>query len=120
MISLPVQYCGCYFSDSSYMYLFLMLNSTYTYSVVYFVSQIYIKTGIYHGTEPLCPIRDTKRVESNNPKWNEWLDYDLYIPDIPRCARLCLSICSVSKKQKKKVGNTVIMYRICKPTSQLI
>uniref|UniRef100_A0A665TGR3 Phosphatidylinositol 3-kinase catalytic subunit type 3 n=1 Tax=Echeneis naucrates TaxID=173247 RepID=A0A665TGR3_ECHNA len=32
-------------------------------------------------------------------RWNEWLNYDMYIPDIPRAARLCLSICSVKGRK---------------------
>ena len=75
--------------------------------------QIYVKTGIYHGTEPLCPIRDTEQVDSSNPRWNEVLEYDLYIPDIPRSARLCLSICSVSKaKHKRKVAKYVSQVKL--------
>jgi phosphatidylinositol-4,5-bisphosphate 3-kinase len=69
--------------------------------------QIYIKTGIYHGTESLCPIQDSVKVVSSNPKWNQWMEYDLYLPDIPRCARLCIALCCVSKKQKKKVSCVV-------------
>jgi len=66
--------------------------------------QIYVRTGIYHGTEPLCPPRDTKNVLSSNLKWNEWLEYELSLPDLPRSARLCLSLCSISRKQKRKVS----------------
>lgn len=69
--------------------------------------EIYIKTGIYHGTESLCPNQDTQKVESSNPKWNQWLEYDLCLLDIPRCARLCVALCCVSKKQKKKVSSPV-------------
>ncbi|KAI0224779.1 Phosphatidylinositol 4,5-bisphosphate 3-kinase catalytic subunit alpha [Lamellibrachia satsuma] len=74
-----------------------------TYVNVRELGKIYVKTGIYHGTEPLCPMRDTQYVDSSNPRWNEWLEYDLYIPDLPRSARLCLSICCVSKRRKKEV-----------------
>jgi len=35
-------------------------------------------------------------------RWNEWLTYDMYIPDIPRAARLCLSICSVKGRKGAK------------------
>ncbi|KAI4828252.1 hypothetical protein KUCAC02_022357 [Chaenocephalus aceratus] len=48
-------------------------------------------------------IRDIdKRVPCSNPRWNEWLTYDMYIPDIPRAARLCLSICSVKGRKGAK------------------
>lgn len=72
-----------------------------TYVNVRDVDKIYVKTGIYHGTEPLCPNRDTQQVSFSNPKWDEWLEYDVYIPDIPRSARLCLSICSVSRRKRR-------------------
>ena len=41
-------------------------------------------------------------VLSFNFRWNEWLNYDMYIPDIPRAARLCLSICSVKGRKGAK------------------
>ena len=63
--------------------------------------QIFVRTGIYHGTEPLCPCKDTELVDASNPRWKDVLEYDLYVPDIPRSARLCLSLCSVAKKGKK-------------------
>ena len=38
-------------------------------------------------------------------RWNEWLTYDIYLADLPRSARLCLSICSVKgRKGAKEVG----------------
>ncbi|GAB6018709.1 Phosphatidylinositol 4,5-bisphosphate 3-kinase catalytic subunit alpha isoform [Chamberlinius hualienensis] len=73
-----------------------------TYVNVKEVDKIYVKTGIFHGTEPLCATRDTAQVTTSNPKWDEWLDYELYIPDIPRNARLCVSICSVSKRKRRE------------------
>lgn len=35
-------------------------------------------------------------------RWSEWLNYDIYIPDLPRAARLCLSICSVKGRKGAK------------------
>lgn len=61
-----------------------------------------MKAGIYHGTEALCEAQVTKEVESNNPRWNEWLEF-LNMMDIPRSARLCLSICSVNRRRNRKV-----------------
>uniref|UniRef100_H3CP25 C2 PI3K-type domain-containing protein n=1 Tax=Tetraodon nigroviridis TaxID=99883 RepID=H3CP25_TETNG len=79
--------------------------------------QIYVRTGIYHGGEPLCDNVNTQRVPCSNPRqhtrshhragrgreWNEWLTYDIYLADLPRSARLCLSICSV-KGRKGAIG----------------
>uniref|UniRef100_A0A8C3A3I9 Phosphatidylinositol 3-kinase catalytic subunit type 3 n=1 Tax=Cyclopterus lumpus TaxID=8103 RepID=A0A8C3A3I9_CYCLU len=35
-------------------------------------------------------------------RWNEWLAYDIYLADLPRSARLCLSICSVKGRKGAK------------------
>uniref|UniRef100_A0A8P4GNN1 Phosphatidylinositol-4,5-bisphosphate 3-kinase n=1 Tax=Dicentrarchus labrax TaxID=13489 RepID=A0A8P4GNN1_DICLA len=35
-------------------------------------------------------------------RWNEWLTYDIYLADLPRSARLCLSICSVKGRKGAK------------------
>lgn len=40
-------------------------------------------------------------------RWNEWLNYDIYIPDLPRAARLCLSICSVKGRKGAKEVNYI-------------
>ena len=45
-------------------------------------------------------------MDSNNPRWNEWLEF-LYLPDIPHSAKICFSICSVSKKKNKKVKRVI-------------
>lgn len=73
-----------------------------TYVNIKELGKIYIKACIYHGTEALCEPRQTKMVESSNPRWDEWLDF-LMIPDIPRSARLCMSVCSESKRRNRKV-----------------
>ncbi|XP_067658198.1 phosphatidylinositol 4,5-bisphosphate 3-kinase catalytic subunit alpha isoform-like [Haliotis asinina] len=73
-----------------------------TYVNVKELGKIYVKACVYHGTEPLCEARNTQQVDSTNPRWDQWLEF-LPIPDIPRSARLCLSICSVSKRKNKKV-----------------
>ncbi|XP_052760292.1 phosphatidylinositol 4,5-bisphosphate 3-kinase catalytic subunit alpha isoform-like isoform X2 [Mya arenaria] len=64
--------------------------------------KIYVKVGLYHGTEPLCESKLTKESDFNNPRWNEWLEF-LYLSDIPRSAKICFSICSVSKRKNKKI-----------------
>ncbi|MEQ2177220.1 Phosphatidylinositol 4,5-bisphosphate 3-kinase catalytic subunit alpha isoform [Goodea atripinnis] len=50
----------------------------------------------------LCDNVNTQRVPCSNPRWNEWLNYDMYITEIPRAARLCLSICSVKGRKGAK------------------
>ncbi|CAG5126160.1 unnamed protein product, partial [Candidula unifasciata] len=73
-----------------------------TYVNIKELGRIYIRACIYHGTEALSEAKNTKEVESSSPRWDEWLEF-LMVPDLPRSARLCLSICSESKRRNRKV-----------------
>ncbi|XP_077865458.1 phosphatidylinositol 4,5-bisphosphate 3-kinase catalytic subunit alpha isoform-like, partial [Saccoglossus kowalevskii] len=64
--------------------------------------KIHVHSGIYHGNESLCECVNTKQVPCSTPLWNEWLTYNLRVQDIPRNARLCLSICSTSRRKARK------------------
>ncbi|KAG5851518.1 hypothetical protein ANANG_G00094270 [Anguilla anguilla] len=81
-----------------------VLCATYVNVNIRDIDKIYVRTGIYHGGEQMCDNVNTQRVPCSNPRWNEWLNYDMYIPDIPRAARLCLSICSVKGRKGAKEG----------------
>jgi len=65
------------------------------------VDMIYVRVGIYHGTEPLCAIKETKQVDPTNPQWDEKVKLDIKVLDMPRSAKLCLSICSVKKRRNR-------------------
>ncbi len=73
-----------------------------TYVNVKDVDRIYVKAGVYHGPEAICEEKCTQFVVPQNPRWNELLEYDLYIPDIPRNARLCFSICAVTYRKRRE------------------
>lgn len=79
-----------------------LLCATYVNVNIRDIDKIYVRTGIYHGGEPLCDNVNTQRVPCSNPRWNEWLTYDLSLCDLPRSARLCLSICSVKGRKGAK------------------
>uniref|UniRef100_H2M7Z5 phosphatidylinositol-4,5-bisphosphate 3-kinase n=1 Tax=Oryzias latipes TaxID=8090 RepID=H2M7Z5_ORYLA len=79
-----------------------ILCATYVNVNIRDIDKIYVRTGIYHGGEQMCDNVNTQRVPCSNPRWNEWLNYDMYILDIPRAARLCLSICSVKGRKGAK------------------
>ncbi|KAI8795508.1 phosphatidylinositol 4 5-bisphosphate 3-kinase catalytic subunit alpha isoform-like isoform X2 [Biomphalaria glabrata] len=73
-----------------------------TYVNVKELGKIYIRACIYHGTEALCEAINTNMADSSSPRWDQWLEF-LMLPDLPRSARLCLSICSESKRRNRKV-----------------
>jgi len=52
-----------------------------------------VKAGIYHGREPLCPVVATsKGAPSESTEWNEILEFDIPIKDMPRGAKLCFIV----------------------------
>lgn len=74
-----------------------------TYVNVRDVDMIYVRAGLYHGQDPLCSVKDSQPVAFAYPKWHEWLEFELNLTDLPRGARLCLSICSLTKRKKREV-----------------
>ena len=68
-----------------------------------------MRAGIYHGGDALCDIATTAPESGANPSWNQYLDFDLNMIDIPRMARLCLVVYGVkdgaTKKSKRKKVN---------------
>ena len=55
--------------------------------------QVYVKAGIYHGRESLCPVVTTsKGASSEGAEWNEILEFDIPIRDVPRGAKLCFIV----------------------------
>lgn len=79
----------------------VQVNMT-TYANVKDLDQIFVRVGIYHGTEALCKPEDTACCEPQNPKWNKKLQFELQYDDIPRSARLCLCMCSKSSKKPEE------------------
>lgn len=64
------------------------------------VDALFVRVAIYHGTECLG-VKDSSQVEPSNPKWDQWLKFDFHCTDLPRSAKVCLSICVVSKKRQR-------------------
>lgn len=97
---------GLLFSSySSYIDVpFKMRIISATYVNVRSVDAMFVRAAIYHGTECLG-VQDTSYVEPSNPKWDQWLKFDFHCTELPRSAKLCLSICVVSKKRAKEIAS---------------
>lgn len=62
-------------------------------SVVFTASLIESSLGIYLGDRPLCEQEITRYISpEENPTWGEIIEFDINIKDVPRDARLCLSL----------------------------
>ena len=61
--------------------------------------QVYVKAGIYHGRESLCSaVTTSKGAASENTEWNENLEFDISIRDIPRGAKLCFVVLAAPER----------------------
>jgi hypothetical protein len=57
------------------------------------VESIYVEASLYHGGVLLCPpLRTHQESAARNPRWGAWLDLDLPCYNLPRTARLCLTV----------------------------
>lgn len=64
--------------------------------------EVGIEAALFHGGKALCECVRTseKIVENGGCTWNEELEFDMSVADIPRMARLCLVVYEVSKTSK--------------------
>ncbi|MEE6500700.1 hypothetical protein FKM82_003893 [Ascaphus truei] len=71
--------------------------------------KVLVRAGLFHGTELLCkPIVSSEVPGKNDHVWNETLEFDINICDLPRMARLCLSVYTVLDKSKTKRANKAV------------
>jgi len=78
-----------------------------TYVNVKEADLICVRAGLYHGTDPLCKVKVSKEVAHAHPRWDDLLEFDISYTDLPRAAKLCLSLCSIRKR--KNGGEEVTM-----------
>lgn len=55
--------------------------------------KVYVRAAIYHGSEPVCSSTTTARgANSEAAEWNEILEFDIPVNEIPRAAKLCFVV----------------------------
>lgn len=64
--------------------------------------EVGIEAALFHGGKALCEcVRTSEKIVNNGDcTWDEELEFDMSIADIPRMARLCLVVYEVSKTSK--------------------
>ena len=81
-----------------------------TYVNVKEADLIYVRAGLFHGTEPLGQVRQTKEVSHSIPRWEEWIKFDdIFYIDLPRATKLCVSVCAV-KRRKNREETTMLCW----------
>ncbi|XP_006873151.1 PREDICTED: phosphatidylinositol 4,5-bisphosphate 3-kinase catalytic subunit delta isoform isoform X1 [Chrysochloris asiatica] len=64
--------------------------------------KLVVQAGLFHGNEMLCKMVSSSEVSvCSGPVWNQRLEFDINICDLPRMARLCLALYAVIEKARK-------------------
>lgn len=65
--------------------------------------QVHVRAGLFHGTELLCKtVVSTEISGRSDHVWNEVLEFEINVCDLPRMARLCFAVYAVMDKMKTK------------------
>uniref|UniRef100_A0A8B9MFF8 Phosphatidylinositol 4,5-bisphosphate 3-kinase catalytic subunit beta isoform n=1 Tax=Accipiter nisus TaxID=211598 RepID=A0A8B9MFF8_9AVES len=66
-------------------------------------AKVHVRAGLFHGTELLCKtIVSTEISGRSDHIWNEVLEFEINVCDLPRMARLCFAVYAVMDKMKTK------------------
>uniref|UniRef100_A0A8C2X2S7 phosphatidylinositol-4,5-bisphosphate 3-kinase n=1 Tax=Cyclopterus lumpus TaxID=8103 RepID=A0A8C2X2S7_CYCLU len=64
-----------------------------------------VQAGLFHGSELLCKVVTTSEVTvCSEPLWDQKLEFDINVADLPRMSRLCFALYAVLEKAKKPRG----------------
>lgn len=83
--------------------LFLKFNFIYFLILLILFFKVGVQAGLFHGGKPLCESqKTTEKVVSKdgNVEFEEELQFDIQISNVPRMARLCFAIYEMSKTAK--------------------
>ncbi|PIK40148.1 phosphatidylinositol 4,5-bisphosphate 3-kinase catalytic subunit beta isoform [Apostichopus japonicus] len=70
---------------------------------------IRVKLGIFHGGEELCDVIESKEVDGSVAEWNEQYPIGLKVKDLPRMAKLCITLyCQNARKMPKSNSSSNI------------
>uniref|UniRef100_A0A8C8VG57 Phosphatidylinositol 4,5-bisphosphate 3-kinase catalytic subunit beta isoform n=1 Tax=Pelusios castaneus TaxID=367368 RepID=A0A8C8VG57_9SAUR len=72
-------------------------------------AKVHVRAGLFHGTELLCkPIVSAEISGRSEHVWNETLEFEINVCDLPRMARLCFAVYAVMDKMKTKKSTKTI------------
>jgi len=67
--------------------------------------QLVVQAGLFHGSELLCKVVTSSEVTvCSEPLWDQRLEFDINVSDLPRMSRLCFALYAVIEKAKKPRG----------------
>ncbi|KAM8829444.1 phosphatidylinositol 4,5-bisphosphate 3-kinase catalytic subunit delta isoform 3-T3 [Synchiropus picturatus] len=67
--------------------------------------KLVVQAGLFHGSELLCKVVTSQEVTvSSEPLWNQKLEFEINVADLPRMSRLCFALYAIFEKAKKPRG----------------
>ncbi|XP_061689826.1 phosphatidylinositol 4,5-bisphosphate 3-kinase catalytic subunit delta isoform isoform X2 [Syngnathoides biaculeatus] len=67
--------------------------------------KLVVQAGLFHGTELLCKVVTSSEVAvCSEPLWDQKVEFDISVADLPRMSRLCFALYAVFDKVKKPRG----------------
>uniref|UniRef100_H3DCH7 phosphatidylinositol-4,5-bisphosphate 3-kinase n=1 Tax=Tetraodon nigroviridis TaxID=99883 RepID=H3DCH7_TETNG len=67
--------------------------------------KLVVQAGLFHGSELLCKVVTSSEVAvCSEPVWDQRLEFDISVSDLPRMSRLCFALYAVIEKNKKPRG----------------
>uniref|UniRef100_A0A8C5TT70 phosphatidylinositol-4,5-bisphosphate 3-kinase n=1 Tax=Malurus cyaneus samueli TaxID=2593467 RepID=A0A8C5TT70_9PASS len=89
--------CSVYYSMQN------SVGSVTSLNCLIFLWQVHVRAGLFHGTELLCKtVVSTEISGRSDHVWNEVLEFEINVCDLPRMARLCFAVYAVMDKMKTK------------------
>uniref|UniRef100_A0A671T7E7 phosphatidylinositol-4,5-bisphosphate 3-kinase n=1 Tax=Sinocyclocheilus anshuiensis TaxID=1608454 RepID=A0A671T7E7_9TELE len=65
--------------------------------------KLVVQAGLFHGSELLCKVVTSNEVSvCSEPVWDQKLEFDISVSDLPRMSRLCIALYGVIEKTKKR------------------
>ncbi|XP_077399453.1 phosphatidylinositol 4,5-bisphosphate 3-kinase catalytic subunit delta isoform [Vanacampus margaritifer] len=67
--------------------------------------KLVVQAGLFHGSELLCKVVTSSEVTvCSEPLWDQKMEFDIIVADLPRMSRLCFALYAVFDKAKKPRG----------------
>lgn len=83
------------------------MSNHHSLCVVFFAPalQLVVQAGLFHGSELLCKVVTSSELTvCSEPLWDQNLEFDINVSDLPRMSRLCFALYAVIEKAKKPRG----------------
>uniref|UniRef100_A0A3B5L8I9 phosphatidylinositol-4,5-bisphosphate 3-kinase n=1 Tax=Xiphophorus couchianus TaxID=32473 RepID=A0A3B5L8I9_9TELE len=69
------------------------------------LKKLVVQAGLFHGSELLCKMMTSSEVTvCSEPSWDQRLEFDINVSDLPRMSRLCFALYAIIEKTKKPRG----------------